>query len=117
MDAKLARDVMKVNVGNRLDQYVTSDGQDCDSTLSRGIRPWVRSFMLSADKINPKLLTVPDNLCHDDDSVRWLNYGLKYVNTHGMPIKMLLALKTINHISKLCAGEFQYWTPSPGPKF
>ena len=114
VDAKLARDVMKINVGNRLDQYVTSDGQDSDYWQ---MQSWSKSFMLSADKINPTLLNIPDNLCHDDNSVRWLNYGLRHVNTHGMSIKMLLALKTINHISKLCAGEFQYWTPSPGPKF
>jgi hypothetical protein len=117
VDAKLARDVMKVNVGNRLDQYVTSDGQDCDSTLSRGIRPWVRSFMLSADKINPKLLTVPDNLCHDDNGFRWLNYALRRVNTHGTSIKMLMTFKTINHLSKLCAGELDLYSPNPRYKF
>ena len=114
VDAKLARDVIKINVGNKLDQYVTSDGQDSDHW---GMESWSKSFMLSADKINPKILTVPDNLCHDDNGFRWLDYVLRHVNTHGISTKMLLRFKAINHLSKLCAGEFQYWSPSPGPKF
>jgi hypothetical protein len=114
VDAKLARDVMKINVGNRLDQYVTSDGQDSDTWQ---MDSWARSFMLSADKINPKLLTVPDNLCHDDNGFRRLNYALRHVNTHGISTKMLLSFKAINHLSKLCAGELDFYSPNPRYKF
>ncbi len=112
LDAKLARDIMKINVGNRLDQYVTVDGRDSDSWDA-----WTRSFMLSADKINPKLLTVPDNLCHDDNGFRWLNYALRHAATHGISIKMLMTFKAINHLSKLCAGELDLYSPNPRYKF
>lgn len=114
VDAKLARDIMKVNVGNRLDQYVTTDGQDSDNW---GMESWARSFMLSADKINPKLLTIPDTLCHDDNGFRWLNYALKHVNTHGISAKMLMTFKAINHLSMLCAGALDLYSPNPQPKF
>ena len=114
VDAKLARDIIKVNVGNRLDRYVTTDGQDSDNW---GMESWARSFMLSADKINPKLLTIPDNLCHDDNGFRWLNYALRHADTHGISTKMLMTFKAINHLSMLCAGGLDLYSPNPQPKF
>jgi len=109
VDAKLARDILKINVGNMLDQYVTVDGLEVDS--------WGKSFMLSAEKINPKILQIPDNLNHDDNGVKWLRYVSKHVHTHGINTHNLISFKALDQLSKLCAGELDLWTPNPRYKF
>jgi hypothetical protein len=109
VDAKLARDILKINVGNMLDQYVTVDGLEVDS--------WGKSFMLSAEKINPKILQIPDNLNHDDNGVKWLRYVSKHAHTHGINTHNLISFKALDQLSKLCAGELDLWSPNPRYKF
>jgi hypothetical protein len=109
VDAKLARDIIKINVGNMLDQYITVDGLEVDS--------WGKSFMLPAEKINPKILQIPDNLNHDDNGVKWLRYVSKHVHTHGINTHNLISFKALDQLSKLCAGELDLWTPNLRYKF
>jgi len=108
IDAKLARDIMKINVGNLLDQYVTFDGRETDS---------LAPFLVTTDKINPKILSIPDDLHHHEQGIQWHRYVLKHADTHGISTKTLMSFKAMNHLSMLCAGELDLYTPNPQYKF
>jgi hypothetical protein len=108
LDAKLARDIMTMNVGDELDQFVTFDGREADD---------LSSVMFHADKINPEILTIPTNLNHHPDGPEWHRYVLSKMHQQGITSHTALSFKAINTLSKLVEGEIDLYRPNPQPKF
>ena len=100
---------MTRNVGDKLDQYVTFDGREGDD---------LTTIMFYADKINPKIFSIPDNLNHHPYGKMWHQYVLSKMHQHGcITSRLAISFKALNCLSRLCSGELDLYTPNPQPKF
>jgi hypothetical protein len=109
LDAKLAREILHVNVGTELDQYITFDGREADD---------LTSIMLCTDKINPNILSIPDNLNHHPAGKTWHQYVLSKMHQHGyINSHCAISFKALNSLSRLCSGELDLYAENPQPKF
>jgi hypothetical protein len=109
LNAKLARDLIHLNVGSDLDQYITFDGIEGDDLMS---------IDFDVAQINPAIFNIPNNLQHHPEGVEWHRYELNNMNQSGrVSMNTMVSFKAINFLSKLCRGDLDFWSDAPVTKF
>lgn len=109
LNARLAREILHLNVGTELDQYITFDGVESDDFMS---------IDFDINDINPEIFNIADNIQHHPEGVEWHKYELNNIAQSGrVSMNTMVSFKVINCLAKLCRGEIDMWSSVPVTKF
>lgn len=92
--AQLARNIINLNVGGLLNQFITKEGISDGDIL--------KDTLIPIDQLNNDLLTIPKNLTHNAEGLGYIEHELSLAKkSHFLPINVLVSIKMLHWINQL----------------